>query len=439
MTIYLPEEHTLFKKAFDDAYDRIIACKQDPAFYHLCVVLTEQMRANALISPYLCELESKSEEQKKEFNCAALDALEDSWSRLWKYHRHKLKHRKELVRIKRIITTPYEHSYSPLYNRILFNIWEFRYHSPFCSFISIAPRLFQLAQSELPFASVRLDPFFPSKEGYFNQRKTLLCKLNKKDKRYHIHKKVFSLRQEKHAMPFRRSVECVNSALISPKIGVIEKKFSIPGQNNDEKQQNMLILAKTSFVFCWERIRFLNQCYNTNGAFPPLKPSKGRWTLMRETAWKSALERCEIEVFLGAKMALRHKLSSKPSSSMDSFLMREHRFYRGDYERYLCSLKNHIHTLLLKIENTQKKAENNPQAFLPGTLKKNFVKKLASEYWKAHPSAKQDEVFTHYFDNCPKFYRLSRYRWEQIVRKDHVDPRSKTEKVRGPGKKTSQN
>jgi hypothetical protein len=123
--------------------------------------------------------------------------------------------------------------------------------------------------------------------------------------------------------------------------------------NDYEKRQNMQIMAEINPVFCWEKIQFLQQCYTANGGFPSLTASKGRWSLIREIAWKSAHERCEIEALLGAKMALKQKMSHEPCSSIDSFLMCEHQIHRGDYEKYLQALKNHIEIQLFRIQDAQ--------------------------------------------------------------------------------------
>lgn len=77
---------------------------------------------------------------------------------------------------------------------------------------------------------------------------------------------------------------------------------------------------------------------------------------------------------------------------------------------------------------------------MPGTLPGNFVVRISKDYWKSHPLAKRDEVFDHYECNCPAQLLLGRERWEQLVRKHKLDPRSeKDKKKRGLGKKTCKN
>lgn len=362
MTIYLPEEINLLRQAFDVACERILNSEKDAVFYALFAELISCLRDHVLLREYILELEAELAKRNYEFNTSALEALEDTWLRLWKAHCWRFKFRKQLVQIKYMITAPNESSYTPLYHRILFRISEFLYQT-------------------------------------------------KQD----------------------------SSEFISPKIAEIEQKFFIPGRNSDHIRQNMQIMAETIPVFCWERIRFFEQCYTSNKPIPNLKPSKGHWISIREQAWKSALQKCEIEVLIGAKQILMQKLSTEGACSVEVFFMCEHQIHRKDTERYLNSLKNLIHIQLIKIESTQLKAKENPDLTLPGTLKADFVVHLASKYWKIHPLAKRDDVFNDYLSHCPVQKQLSRDRWDQIIRKRKLDPRPKAAIKRGSGKKTLQN
>jgi hypothetical protein len=434
MTIYLPSEPVLFRQAFDAACDRILRSEQDIAFYALYVELASRLQEHPHFKDYLLGLEDESGIKRKEFSIAALEVLEDSWMKLWKYHRHSLKHRKQLVSIKRMVTAPHEISFSHLYHRILFRLWEFRYFSPFCHFIDEAPRLFRSAQSALHIASIQYDHLYPLGKAYFTERKPAPLKLSKKDSRRGLCKRIFD--PGANDMPFKRSAEQIHSTYFSSKTEQIEKRFSIPAQNGYERKRNMQIIAETDPAFCWERIQFLKQCYALNEAVPPLNPSKGRWKSVRENAWKSAEERCELETLLGAKMALMQKLSHQPCSTVDSFFVCEHQIHRKDYEKYLQSLKNHIHAHLFKIENAQHNTAENPGLALPGTQKEWFVIDLATQFWKTNPLGKRDDAFSHYLVKCPSQKLLSRHRWEQIVRERKLDPRPSEAKKRGPGKKT---
>jgi hypothetical protein len=220
---------------------------------------------------------------------------------------------------------------------------------------------------------------------------------------------------------------------------VAVQRCFIQGQNDHEKRLNMQMRAEINSVFCWDRISFLHQCYSVHEDYPPLKPLKGRWASVRAEAWRLAKNRCEIEVLLGAKIAFNQKLSLDPRSSIDSFLICKHQIHRKDYEAYLCSLKNHIHSQLFKTENVKKEVQGDCKLALPGTQREWFVKDLAVQSWKANPCANCQQSYEYYQLRCPPKKLLGRERWEQIVRKYKLDPRKPNEKIRGRGKKTLQN
>ncbi len=444
MTIYLPSDPNLFRQAFDAACDRILRSEQDIAFYALYVELASRLQEHPHFRDYLLGLEDESGNKRKEFSIAALEALEDSWMKLWKYHRHSLKHRKQLVSIKRMVTAPHETTFSPLYHRILFRLWEFRYFSPVCRFINETPNLFRAAQSELNCTSIQFNHLHPSRERYFAKRKIILCKLSKKDKRRDLHKRIFAPAQN-NIVPFKRSAECMPSAIFSSKTEAIEKKFFIPGQNDYEKRQNMHNMAETNPVFCWERIQFLQQCYNASGGFPALRPSNGEWSLTREMAWKSAQERCAIEVLLGAKMAFKQKLSHEPCSSIDSFLICEHRIHRGDYEKYLRSLKSHVAIQLFRIQDAQTASQAPHAPALPQLERlteaeqyrierENFIIDHAKKYRAEFPLASHNKMFIAYKKECPKRLVYAKTKWKEVIKKHKLDPRTPKEKKKNSGR-----
>ncbi|MBS0620835.1 MAG: hypothetical protein JSS61_05205 [Verrucomicrobia bacterium] len=437
MTIFLPSDPALFRQAFDASCDRILGCDQDATFYILFTQLALHLREHPLFKDYLLGLEAESAKRKEEFSTAALEALEENWNALWKYHRHSFKHRKELVGIKRMVTAPREISYSPLYHRVLFRLFEFRYFSPVCRFMEMAPRLFLSAQSALRFAYLQFEHFYPSEKNYFAERKAAPLKLSKRDKLRNLHKKMFDPGANK--APFKRSAEPLHPVYFYLKTVQIKKSFFTPGQNDQGKRRNMQSVAETDPTFCWERIRFLQECHIFNEAIPAFTPLAGWWASIREDAWESAQKKCELETLLGAKVALMRKLSPQPCSAIDSFLLCEHQIHRRDYEKYLQSLKNHICDQLFKIENSLQITSKNPGAELPGTQKEWFVIDLATQFWKANPLGKRDDAYGYYLLKCHSKRLLSRHRWEQIVRERKLDPRPPSVKKRGPGKKTCQN
>ena len=56
----------------------------------------------------------------------------------------------------------------------------------------------------------------------------------------------------------------------------------------------MQIMAEMDPVFCWQRLRYLHDCYTINEPFPSLKAcEKGALDIDSKTAWRSAIARSE--------------------------------------------------------------------------------------------------------------------------------------------------
>ncbi|MGE3533351.1 MAG: hypothetical protein AB7H48_00800 [Parachlamydiales bacterium] len=449
MTIYLPEGVSLFRQAFDDACDRILRSEDDITFYTLYVELIARLQEHPLFRDFIHGLEAESQKQKQEFSIAALDALEDCWMKLWRYHCHNLKHRKQLVRIKRMVTAPCGVSSARLYNGLIFRMSEFCRFSPFCRFMNESPRLFRKAQFELRLASTCFEHFYSSKEAYFSQRKVVQRKLQKKDKQRGLHKKIFDP-GSRHIAPLTQSMEVVSSDFFSPGIEEIEKRFFNPGQSTSEKRRDIRSKVETNPAFCWETIKFLLQCCTPGGSSPEPKAFKGKWPSIRDTAWKSAQERCEIGVLLFAKMAFRKKLSSNSSANIDCFLSCENQFHREDYEMYLQSLKNHVHAQLLKIQDTltapqiadtdtsllapSPQSESLTKANRARIERENCIIEHAKKYWAKFPSATNPSVFNDYKSTCPQNLRYSLTKWKEIIKSKKLDPRTTKEKKLSSGR-----
>ncbi len=449
MTIYLPKEMGLFRQAFDGACDRILSIKNDVTFYTLYVELTTRLQEHSLFSDYIHGLETESLQRKQEFSVAALASLENCWMKLWKYHCHTLKYRKYLVCIKRMVTMPREFLSASLYRRLLSGMWEFCRNSSFCRFINESPRLLQKAQSELHLASIRFDHIHSSTEGYFANKKVVQYTLGKKSKQQGFHKKIFNARSASShfLMP---SIELISSDFFSPEVEEIEKKFFNQGQGKLEVRKNIQSKVETNPAFCWQQIKFLQQCCGADGTFPALKPLRGRWVSIRETAWKLAQERCEIEVFLVAQMAFKRKLSSNASSSIDSFLSCENQFHRNDYEMYLKSLKNHIHAQLLKIQDAQSQVSDKASTSLVPSPQsegltqadkdriegEKFIIEHAQKYWAKIPSASLVRVFNDYKKVCPRgILKYGSTKWKETIKTNELDPRTPEGKKSAAGRK----
>jgi len=437
MTIYLPEEIPLFRQAFDATCQRILSSEQDATFYALLTELITNLREHPLLQSWISTLDDENEKRKQEFDRSSLEDLEECWKRLWRYHRRSPRNRRQLARIKRMITAPNAFSFRPLYARIQSSMWEFRcQYSSFYHFVYGVPHLYRSAQAEQRYLIYDLDYFYPKREEYFVHRKVSQHKLAKEDMRLLFHKKIPLLRNQEQGEPRFKRVEQIFPECFSQKSNAIEQKFLILGQNNSEKRQNMLMMAEVTPMFCWERFKFLYQCHTMERDPRPLKWVNGDWASIRETAWQAALERCQTEVLIGAQRFLTDQLIPNSSSScMDLFMRYEDQIHRRDFEKYLQSLKNHIHVHLFKMESMQQKVEDEHLA-LPGTQKDHFVIDLAREFWKTAPLGKQDEAYDYYLVHCPYSKILKRDRWNQIVRERKLDRRPSNAKTRGPGKKT---
>ena len=438
MTFYFPDTPPLFKQAFDASCDRILQAENDATFYALLVQFVGCLRESLLLKQYILPLEAESAEKKRMFHIAALEAVEDLWQRYWTYH-PRLKQRRQLVLIKRMVSAPKPvFSCSHLYQGILFDLLAFRQFSPLCRPLENAPRLVWFARSEQQLALARFEHMYPLGTNYFAARGVVLYKQNEEDTRWSLHKCISRLDIGGDSPSFKWSVELLPDALFSPKVSAVDEKFLICGRNEYEKRKNMQMMAETDFTFCWGRLCFIERCYLTENALPERRFFKGRWQLVREAAWESANKQCESQVLLGAKMALRQKIFSRSRSdeSIDSFLRCEDRVHRKDCEKYLLSLKNHVHVLLFKVESAWQKAQENPLLVLPGTRKKDFVIDLARQFWKADPGGNRDAAYEFYCLKCPLERRLQRDRWNQIVREEKLDHRPPEARKRGPGKKT---
>lgn len=438
MSIFLPKEAPLFQASFEGICNQIRQSKYDEVFYSQLVELTSKLREHPLLRESIFQVETASVKRQKEYSNASLEVHEYHWKKLWRYHSHSYRHRKDLVRIKRVITSPNECSSSPLHIRIGRDMWEFRYHSPFFRAQSEASLLFRKAQSDLRLWVTLSTEFSSSKKEKNVFRKISQFKFKNGDLKAKLHLKVPLLRIPKKALKFKWTAEPIY-ALFSPLIDELERKFGLPGINNDVKQRNALIRAETDFGYCWERFQFLEQCYKVSE--PIIRRFHGKWESIRETAWHSAWERCENETLKMARWSFINKLISSTNSLHDTYLSCEKQIHRRHYEQYLKALQRHIYTLLLIIESSKVIPEEvpHPNLVTNGTQRANFVIDLAKQCWKAQPLAKRDEAYTHYLSNCPRGKTLSRSSWDRIIRERKLDRRPPESKTRGKSKKSLQN
>lgn len=434
MTIFFPDNVSGFRQAFDETCERIMNSDQDTSFYTLLAEMMISLKAHSLPADFIKEVESSILAKKKDFSLTALEAVEDQWKRLWKYHAHRLKYRKSLAIIKRIVTGPTGIVFTPLYERLRFNLRQFCHFSHLFRLLDDAPRLFRSAQFEIQYGGTRSTRFL-SEHEMSKIPKTLrtftLLKLKKKDKRQKLRNYIQFQPTFRTNSSFNWKAEELPAALFSPKVIALERRFLIP-----KVKQNLLYLAETDPSICWERLCFVCDCIATQGTFPSFSLIRGDWEVIREQAWEAAMARCDREALLGANMSFNQKMTSIGESLIDVFIKPEHEIDRKAVEKYLQSLKNHLHAYLFKFENEHQPPPYSPELDLPGTQKGNFVIDLAKRFWKKNPNGNYDAAFDYYLLYCPFKKQLKRDRWNQIIREKDLDPRNKSEKTRGPGKKT---
>lgn len=192
MTIELPETFSGFRQAFDETCQRILQNEQDVTFCELFVQLAVNLRKHPLLKESLIELENEYLKRKQEFNEAALEALEETWKKLWKWHHRNFQHRKQLARIKRIITAPNEISYSSLYTRILFHLRKFCWYSPFFERINHISKAFNIAQWKKQSWCLQCQ-YDSKKRKEKGLSRITLFKLNEGDKRIGLHHQIIPI------------------------------------------------------------------------------------------------------------------------------------------------------------------------------------------------------------------------------------------------------
>src|SRR5262249_17365747 len=139
MTFFLPKDPQRFRQVFDETCNRIIQTEQDELFYYLFVQLITHLQSHDLIRDVVSNWDSLLVIKQNEYRKQVEDILEYHWLKLWQYHRKSYKLRKELVKIKRIISPP-TFSLPSLYDQVCFAMWQFRCcHSPFFRCIYDAP------------------------------------------------------------------------------------------------------------------------------------------------------------------------------------------------------------------------------------------------------------------------------------------------------------
>lgn len=331
MTIYLPDNISSFRQAFNETWDRILRSEYDETFFKLILDLTAILKKHSLTKDYFSSFEQEYSKWQQEYIAMASNILEYNWKKLWQYHRHRYKHRKHLLRIKRIVTAPNAIEFSPLYPRAICTMGHFRHFSPFFRCIVEARLLFRTAQSQInswPFLGKQ---FCTVKDQVIKHIKVTVVKLKKNDrKKDKIYQLSIGIKQKemildkvattrkKSSILLKKSIEPLSS-LYSPQAATFEQKFGIPRRNSDEKRRNMLIRAEINPFFCLERFRFIEQCLNAPNIIQPIQRVAKLKTEINREMWFAAFDRCEREALCYAKAAFLQKNTS--NQHMDTFVM----------------------------------------------------------------------------------------------------------------------
>lgn len=180
MTIVLPQNPSQFRQAFDEACDRIQKSAQDEVFFALLIQLIINLRGHSLFKEIIESAETILLQKQAGFKISALEVIEYHWHKLWLYHHRSYCHRKDLARIKRVITSPTTIENNSLYHRILLMMRDFHDRSPFFRCLKESLRIFCKAQSEREIWAVLAHHFSSSKDAIVIQRKFTTIRLNKK-------------------------------------------------------------------------------------------------------------------------------------------------------------------------------------------------------------------------------------------------------------------
>jgi hypothetical protein len=418
MTIYLPDEPVLFQSSFDAVFDRLTNPKQKAVFYPLVTELMSCLLANGLFSPYLTDLQEKAERRIQEFSKAALEALDESFDLLARYH--SLSQKKILVRIRMMLTHPHSEYLSSCYHAVLFGLLKFSRKSPFCRRMRKSTALFQ--ELELKLYSIS------AKSSYRQPYKKFFAK--KKDKEQYFCKKPFVIfPPQKHSL-LHRKTEWINADLLSRKVDEIHRKFSIPSH------LTIRTLAETNPVFCLQQLMLLQKSWLFNETISLPEAVKGRWQLKKEVAWQSALEISEKLSLSRLQERLKATMSCKEFSEKNELV-------QGQYTALLHSLKHHLDGQLIKIKNQKAKLLGSGEINLPQQRTPKEQAKIEQEisvvshwenYQQQHPFPVQLKVYRNYRKTCPSSLLLGKTKWLEVVTDRKLDQRTPLNRRKAAGR-----
>lgn len=125
MKTQLPNQPHLFEKALKTAIETTRTCEIGISFLAHFVGLIQALRHHPITKNWVKDLEKESQKRKQAFNVEAIEALETEWLFLWKKYPQQIC-RKELVRIKHLLTKNKDFSSQMPFDRICNAFLEFK-------------------------------------------------------------------------------------------------------------------------------------------------------------------------------------------------------------------------------------------------------------------------------------------------------------------------
>jgi hypothetical protein len=125
MKIQLPNQSHLFEKAFTAAIETTKSCEVGISFLAHFIGLMQALRHHPITENWVKGLEQENQKRKEAFNVQAIEALETEWLFLWKNYPQKAC-RKELVRIKQLLTKNKDLTSQMPFSRICNAFLEFK-------------------------------------------------------------------------------------------------------------------------------------------------------------------------------------------------------------------------------------------------------------------------------------------------------------------------
>lgn len=406
MTIFFSEDITHFLPIFDAQCNRVLQTADPMIFFTLYFEFIDKLNVNALLGPALNGAENKSQKEGQKFNALMLKAIDENLARLTRYH--SLKYKRKLVAIRKMIRQPDIISRSPLYGRIVSALEQFVRHSPFCKILRKSLQVFETSKEQFDKALKKSCYIRPKQQSYGLEKKIVPVE----NDRLQLSKRIFSSTSDQILSLLQKEIEW-----ISPDINL---SFPKPLNPNYMKETNM--------AFCWHEMRFFQKCWLFKDRVQLTQIHKGKWSLIKETAWNAAIETDHKIELLRTKQQIKRGALA----------------LRKNCEELMKSLRNHVHAEICQIQNNKIEQQDpsldsrgSTQACTDRIAAEDRLIKHAHKYWIDFPLASQPEVFADYKKTNPKdSYGITK--WKNIIKNHQLDPRTEEEKKLKTGRPCSE-